>query len=125
MSEMELSSAFHVFRADEPQSGIEDEVEGEEPAIEMHHFERNKCERVDGQGIQEESEWISLETVGTTSTSTFETATSTSITYNTGFGDFCFGRFIDTHKDERGESREPKDGSPGNVLFKELDGFQR
>ncbi|KAE9381870.1 hypothetical protein N431DRAFT_458425 [Stipitochalara longipes BDJ] len=53
-----------------------------------------------------------------------DTTASTGFSYNTGFGDFCFGRFIDSYL-YRANSRVPDDGMIGNVIFKELNDFKR
>jgi len=50
-----------------------------------------------------------------------EVAANTRISYNSGFGDFCFGRWLDSRMLD--EPRRIEDEATGKVVFKELNGF--
>lgn len=58
-----------------------------------------------------------------TSTNTVQASMNHRIPYNSGFGDFCFGRFLD-HSFTR-KTRNIDEEVTANVTFEELKGFQR
>ncbi len=88
----------------------------------MQAIEQDNSIEQESQQVALKGESMAVAILGATSTSTVETITSTRISYNNGFGDFCFGRLCD--RPQGYDNKFWRQGSNA-IPVVELDSFER